>query len=72
MAIDIVTLAEVKMECERVLACLRRVQKECVKKDDDGKPFMPYMAGAVQTAALKRASMDLTRALAQLRRRRCR
>lgn len=55
------TIAKAKREAERFLAAIGAVE-EATKND----PMLYY--GSRATGALRRASMDLTRALADLRR----
>ena len=59
MAVTVEKLKNVKREAERVIRCIRDV---AVVHGDE----IP-MNGSKQTAALRRASMDLTRALAEMR-----
>jgi hypothetical protein len=56
-------LQQLKMETERFLMRIR----DCMELSKDR---LECCTGGIETAAIRRASMDLTRALAQLRRRR--
>lgn len=68
------TIAEARREAERFLmrldelkAC-RKPQTEAEKAQRWGRPRFPHSGSCPETAATRRASMDLTRALAKLRR----
>ena len=54
-------LANAKREAKRFLACVALVEERAMERQE---PFF----GSKETGALRRASMDLTRALADLRR----
>ncbi len=56
------TLTEVEREVKRFVERL-----ETVKKSEDYKAEHSYFFGSPETAALKRSSMDLSRALSRLR-----
>lgn len=55
-------LYQAKQEAERFLKKVEELEK------DIGKSSSPYLYGSKFTGAVKRASMDLTRSLADLRR----
>ena len=68
------TLAETVTEAERFLASAKRLQKAygklliCVADDPDHERFLHYPLDlAAYTADVRRKSMDLTKALARLR-----
>lgn len=56
-----------KREAQRFLACVASMEKLCAQgeKDHNEKGWWPYVS--MQAAALRRSSLDLTRALAALR-----
>lgn len=67
-------LAEAKREAERFLlrlaelkAC-RKPQTEAERNQRWGRPRFPHSGSCPETASIRRASMDLTRTLAKLRR----
>ena len=57
------TINKAKLEAKRFLAAVKTVEDCC----DDGDNFMLFMNGSKETGALRRSSMDLTRALAEMR-----
>jgi len=65
------TLAETVTEAERFLASAKRLQKAYAKlcaEDPDHEHFLHYPIDlAASTADVRRKSMDLTKALARLR-----
>lgn len=54
------SIAKVRSECQRVLAAIKAV--------DAHENQFQFFVGTKESGALKRASMDLTRALAEMRR----
>ena len=71
-------LKDVEIECERLLSCIKALraayekQKAAVTKLDRENPSQRYYYGLYchprEIGAVRRASLDLTRALARLRR----
>lgn len=63
---DSETMGKAKKEAERFLAKVRDVGVQRWKSGKRSGVF--FMTGCIETGALRRCSMDLTRALADLRR----
>lgn len=58
-------LERAEEECARFLAATKELRKR-LREDEHAKQYA-YITGCPETAAVRRASLDLTRALAKMR-----
>lgn len=60
-------ISEAKREAIRFLKRIREVEESDANEDKFGVIYEAYTCTSKETAALRRASMDLTRALSKMR-----